>query len=155
MLPLLRKLNYSGQSPVCILHTPETVRDLLTAFPPEAALHTGPDAIPACAFMLAFVQQQSAIDSLAPRMAAQLEGDGMLWLAYPKGSSKRYRCDFNRDTGWETLGRLGFEPVRQVAIDEDWSALRFRRVEFIRTLTRSASMALSETGKARTRKAAE
>ena len=25
-----------------------------------------------------------------------------------------------------------FEPVHQVAVDEDWSALRFRRVEFIK-----------------------
>ncbi|MDX2282687.1 MAG: hypothetical protein NW241_00935 [Bacteroidia bacterium] len=155
MHPLLHKLQYRAQSPVCVLQTPDTVRGLLAAFPPEAALSTSPDAIPVCAFMLAFVRQQSEIDTLAPRMAAQLDGDGMLWLAYPKGSSKRYACGFNRDTGWETLGRLGFEPVRQVAIDEDWSALRFRRVEFIKTLTRSTSMALSETGKARTRKAGD
>jgi len=30
------------------------------------------------------------------------------------------------------LKALGFETVRAVAIDEDWSALRFRRVEFIK-----------------------
>ena len=34
------------------------------------------------------------------------------------------------------LGDAGFEPVRMVAIDEDFSAVRFRRVEFIKTLTR-------------------
>jgi hypothetical protein len=27
---------------------------------------------------------------------------------------------------------LGFDTVRQVAIDDDWSALRFRRVEYIK-----------------------
>ncbi|MDZ7812318.1 MAG: hypothetical protein U5L74_04040 [Ideonella sp.] len=34
------------------------------------------------------------------------------------------------------LGAAGFEPVRQVVVDEDWSALRFRRAEFIKTLAR-------------------
>jgi hypothetical protein len=36
-----------------------------------------------------------------------------------------------------------------VAIDADWSALRFRRVENIKTLTRRESMAISKAGKAR------
>jgi hypothetical protein len=29
--------------------------------------------------------------------------------------------------------RAGFDSVRQIAIDEDWSALRFRRVEYIKS----------------------
>jgi hypothetical protein len=33
-----------------------------------------------------------------------------------------------------------------VAIDEDWSALRFRRVEFIRTMTRDKKRAITEKG---------
>jgi len=70
-----------------------------------------------------------------------------VWFAYPKGSSKRYECDFKRDTGWRTLGQAGFEPVRQIAIDEDWTTLRFRRAEFIKSMTRKR--ALSKTGKAK------
>lgn len=65
-----------------------------------------------------------------------MEGDGVLWFAYPKGTSKRYKCDFNRDNGWEILGQYGFEPVRMIAIDEYWSALRFRRAEYIKTMKR-------------------
>jgi len=38
---------------------------------------------------------------------------------------------FNRDTGWDVMRSAGFDTVRQVAIDEDWSALRFRRQEHI------------------------
>jgi len=59
----------------------------------------------------------------------------------PQATSKRYKSEINRDTGWQALGQAGFEPVRAVAIDEDWSALRFRRVEFIKTLTRATSTA--------------
>ena len=57
----------------------------------------------------------------------------MVWFAYPKGTSKRYTCDFNRDTGWQVIRDAGFDSVRQVAIDEDWSAMRFRRVEYIKS----------------------
>lgn len=32
----------------------------------------------------------------------------------------------------EILVLGGFDSVRQIAIDEDWSALRFRRAEFIK-----------------------
>src|SRR6476620_9127058 len=53
-------------------------------------------------------------------------------VSYPKGTSKKYSCDFNRDDGWEVLRQAGFDGVRQVAIDDDWSALRFRRFEFIK-----------------------
>ena len=80
-------------------------------------------------------------------MTARAEGDALLWFAYPKGSSKRYTCDFNRDTGWTVLGEAGYEPVRQVAIDEDWSALRFRRVEYIKSFKREPKHAISDKGK--------
>jgi hypothetical protein len=43
------------------------------------------------------------------------------------------KCDFNRDTGWAALQEAGFDTVRAIAIDEDWTALRFRRKEFIKT----------------------
>ena len=46
-------------------------------------------------------------------------------IAYPKVSSKKYTTDYNRDSGWNLLGEWGMEPVRQVAIDQDWSALAF------------------------------
>jgi len=84
---------------------------------------------------------------LSRQLAARLEGDATLWFAYPKGTSRRYTCDFNRDTGWDAVGRIGFEPVRQVALDEDWSALRFRRAEFIKSLRRAPERALSARGR--------
>ncbi len=85
-------------------------------------------------------------------MARKARGDAVVWFAYPKGTSKRSPCEFNRDTGWAALGRSGFEPVRQVAIDEDGSALRFRRVEFVKTMTREKQRALTSVGRRRAAK---
>jgi hypothetical protein len=39
-------------------------------------------------------------------------------------------------SGWTPLDDAGFEIVSRVAIDEDWSAKRFRRVDFIKNMTR-------------------
>lgn len=91
-------------------------------------------------FVLAFARTQAEVDAIALHVKEKTEGDAVVWIAYPRATSRRYTCDFNRDTGWAVLGQLGFEPVRQVAIDEDWSALRFRRVAFIKTMTRSFAM---------------
>jgi hypothetical protein len=79
-----------------------------------------------------------------------LEQDAVLWFAYPKSSSKKYKCDFNRDTGCDILGQNGYEGVRMIAIDEDWSALRFRKAENIKNMKRRKSMAISKTGKRKT-----
>ena len=96
-------------------------------------------------FVLAFVSKQKEVDELTTKIVGLLENDGLFWFAYPKGTSKKYTCDFHRDNGWTVLGKAGFEPVRMVAIDEDWSALRFRKPEHITKMTRS--VALTEEGK--------
>lgn len=101
-------------------------------------------------FLLALATTLEEVAAHA-RMAASLAGeDPVVWVAYPKGSAKRVRCAFNRDTGWAAMGEAGFEPVRQVAIDDDWSALRFRRVQHIRTMTRS--FAMTDEGQAKAAK---
>ena len=96
---------------------------------------------------MAFVVTQAELDAASAKLAKACEGDAVLWIVYPKGTSKKYKCEFNRDSSWSTLGAAGFEPVRMVAIDEDWSALRFRRVEHIKTMARNPARAVSKRGK--------
>ncbi|MFC5819297.1 hypothetical protein [Nonomuraea harbinensis] len=52
----------------------------------------------------------------------RLKGPPVLWVAYPKGG----KSDVNRDTLWPIVGEFGLRPNGQVAVDETWSALRFR-----------------------------
>ncbi len=97
-------------------------------------------------FAMTFATKQVEVDRFASRVAkATSGGDAVVWVAYPKGTSKNYQCEFNRDNGWGKLGEHGFEPVRQVAIDADWTALRFRRVEYIKKMIRG--FALTEAGR--------
>jgi len=50
--------------------------------------------------------------------------DKLTWIAYPKAG--KLGTDLNRDILAESLAAAGIQPVRQIAIDEVWSALRFR-----------------------------
>lgn len=152
MTPLFQKLNWQEAPRLLVLNAPASFEGELARLEGVAVeREVAPDT--RVSFALAFAVTQVELDTVSAALAAAASGDAILWIAYPKGSSKRYRCEFNRDSGWSVLGAAGFEPVRQVAIDEDWSALRFRRVEFIKTMKRSPSMALSEQGKARTARA--
>jgi hypothetical protein len=140
MTPLFKKMNFKDQQIIFSINYPESFETELKAIGKFASVKKQIKATDKAEFIIAFCTTQNEIDILTPVFAKALQGDGLLWFAYPKGTSKKYKCDFNRDTGWAILGQHGFEPVRQVAIDEDWSALRFRRVEHIKTMTRSFTM---------------
>lgn len=146
MASVFDKLNLKDHRDLLVLNAP-------TSFGPElrglAGVHvrrSRPETGPV-GFALVFATEQAEVDDATAELARLAEGDAIVWFAYPKGSSQRYKCSFNRDTGWKALGRAGFEPVRQVAVDEDWSALRFRRAEFIKSMTRAPGRALSRQGR--------
>ena len=142
------KLNLKDQREILIVNAPESFEPELKALN-GVAVRRKDSEVKSIAFSLAFVIKQADVDSLAKKVAAKAGGDAVVWFAYPKGSSKRYKSEINRDSGWKVMGKAGFEPVRMVAIDEDWSAIRFRRAEFIKTMKRDAKYAMSKAGKAR------
>lgn len=146
MTALFTKLNLKDQGCVHVLDAP-------ASFEPELAALQGVTVQRSVAgpvdFALAFVITCAQRDAACAILAAAAQGDAVLWLAYPKGSSKTYRAEFNRDCGWAVLGAAGFEPVRQVAIDADWSALRFRRAQYLGRVTRDPAGAISAVGRER------
>jgi hypothetical protein len=142
------KLNLKEQKHILVLNSPQSFEPELKALRGVAVLRDLKNA-GEIEFSLAFVTQQKEVDTLAKAIAKKATGDAVVWFAYPKGSSKKYKSEISRDSGWKVLGDAGFEPVRMIAIDEDWSAVRFRRVEFIKTLTRGKEHRMSAQGKAR------
>lgn len=139
MTPLFKKLNLTGQDELVILNAPKSFDAELEQLTKVRILRDLKSA-KKIQFALIFATKQAEVDKAAKAIAPRLEGDAVVWFAYPKGTSKKYICEFNRDSGWAALAEASLEPVRQVAIDEDWSALRFRRVEFIKTMSRSFAM---------------
>jgi hypothetical protein len=143
---VFEKLNLKDQTEILVMNAPATFAAALRQLR-GVRVDTRLAAGKAVAFALVFATRKAEVDAVAAPLARAAQGDAIVWFAYPKGTSGRYTCDFNRDNGWDSVGQQGFEPVRQVAIDEDWSALRFRRVEFVRSLTRAPQRALSKQGR--------
>jgi hypothetical protein len=131
MATLFEKLNLGDRQQIVVLDAPASFEPELARLP-VLTIHRHLESIAEAGFLISFVTRKAEVEALAPEVAARAKGDAVVWFAYPKGTSKKYRCNFNRDTGWDALNALGFETVRAVAIDEDWTALRFRRREFIK-----------------------
>ncbi|AWV99568.1 hypothetical protein [Arcticibacterium luteifluviistationis] len=151
MNTLLKKLNFKTQESILILNTPDEFQERIEEFSQFLGVKTDLDSSE-ISFSLIFCTTLAEIESLGTKVAENLAEDALFWFAYPKKSSKKYSCEFNRDNGWQVLGDLGFEPVRMVAIDEDWSALRFRKAKHIKTITRNPNWIMSEEGKKKAKK---
>lgn len=147
--PLFKKMNLGDIETLLVLNAPESFDAELEKLSEVKILRKAISKTKA-KFSIGFAVTQSELDKISNSLIQSADGDAMVWVAYPKGTSKKYKCEFNRDSGWGVLGDAGFEPVRMVAIDADWSALRFRRTEYIKTMNRSNSMAISAEGKRRT-----
>jgi hypothetical protein len=148
MHPVLKKLQWKDHmKEVLILGAPKEYEEIKTQF--EAEVHTEIKSDKYW-FIHLFGATNQEIKDLAVKAVDVIEDDGLLWMSYPKKSSKKYKgSDCSRDTVGAILGEEGYEPVRQVAIDEDWSALRFRQVDKIKTMKRT--FAVTEKGKERTK----
>ena len=134
MTPLFKKLNLGIHKSILLLNAPESFESEIAALEGVAVI-CDPSQLSTIPFLLSFVQTLAEVEMIASSLPPSSSGDVVIWFAYPKGSSKRYRCEFNRDTGWAAIRDAGFDSVRQVAIDEDWTALRFRRIEYIKSQT--------------------
>ena len=73
---------------------------------------------------------------------SSLKQDGLLWILFPKSNGQK--LEIRRDAGFEYLGTLGYEPVRNISYNETLSALRFRHVSYIKKMTRKGSLRLSD-----------
>jgi hypothetical protein len=145
------KLNLKNQRQIVVLNAPRSFEPELTSLR-ETKILSDFRSLEEIEFLLAFVTRQSEVEVLARDIAGKVKGDAVVWFAYPKKTSKNYKSEITRDNGFRILGQIGFEGVRAVAIDEDWSAIRFRRVEFIKVMSRGPKGAMTAQGKARVRR---
>lgn len=137
MASVFEKMNLKDQREILVVNAPDSFEAALSLLD-DVVIQRDPRKIISVGFALVFATKQAEVDEMSRLLVAQAKGDALLWFAYPKGTSRKYRCEFNRENGWDVLRAAGFESVRIIAIDEDWSALRFRRVEFMKTHTRGA-----------------
>ena len=83
------------------------------------------DALGEADAALVFADDAASLREILGAHVAELAEPRAFWVAYPKGS----RSDVNRDSLWPILAEHGMRPIAQVAVDDVWSALRFRALE--------------------------
>jgi len=121
---ILKKLKYKDEYKALLLNAPKEYEEEIGKIGFDTQI--GTDKYD---FVHLFVNNKAEVDKYGKQVVDCLKYDGVLWISYPKGGTK---TDINRDRGWETIKNLGLRPVSQIAIDETWSALRFRPIESVK-----------------------
>jgi hypothetical protein len=72
-----------------------------------------------------FVQNKAELDSLVTALVQALKPESLLWISFPKGSSK-IQTDLTRDKGWEALEGTPLKWINLVSVNDTWSAFALR-----------------------------
>ena len=123
---LQKKLRIQPGLRMLVSNAPEGYVEALGTLPEGAEIETEVDG--SFDWGQCFVRDVAELRHLDPQTRDAVEYDGLLWISYPKKSSK-ISTDISRDVAWEVMKEFGLRPVSQVSIDETWSALRFRPPE--------------------------
>ena len=123
--PLAKKLALKLGQGFLLLDAPPGYREALGPLPRGVTMTTKAggraDAVQA------FVTTKKEMRDALAKAKAALNPGGMIWLTYPKGTSK-IRSDINRDSIREYTQSVGLETVALIAVDDDWSAIRCKVV---------------------------
>ena len=106
-----------GQS-VCVIGRPQDVTFDLGQEPELVQDPVEADAV------LVYCSVRADLDQLSEPLLAAARRDALTWVAYPKAG--QLGTDLNRDKLAAWVQSEGVRPVRQIAIDDVWSALRLR-----------------------------
>jgi hypothetical protein len=116
-MDLASKLQLKGGQRVEGILVPESVAPELSACTSKGGDHEKPA-------LLVFVADRSALEERRTQIVEAAAKDRLTWVSYPK--SGQLGTDLNRDSLAALLSTSGLQPVRQIALNEVWSALRFR-----------------------------
>lgn len=133
MKDLLRKLRYKDQQRILVLNSEKGFVEQIKKENPGLIIDTDIDPRFPYELMLIFVRLMNEVNETAPKAIHNLVADGHLWFAYPRKGNGKNVSDLDRDHGWGMLLDRGFDRVERIVINDDWAALRFRNIRFIKS----------------------
>ena len=120
MSDLARKIKLKPGSKAAVIHAPENyLQELQHDTEVSTALRGKYD------WIQVFVRTKADLDVLAPKAASTLKPESILWITFPKGSSK-VQTDLTRDKGWDEVRKLDLKWINLVSINDTWSAFSMR-----------------------------
>jgi hypothetical protein len=125
--PLSQKLGLRDGQVVGFLDLPETLEGLKQAAQFNSAEALAADGIgkekTRFDVLHLFLTDRSVLRNLAQSVRTAIRRDGMVWISWPKQSSK-VPTDITEDVIREVLLPLGLVDVKVCAVDEKWSGLK-------------------------------
>lgn len=132
---LAKKLRWKPGMNLLLLNAPKEHLVQLMPATEEGALTSADDPESAVKssfeLVLLFVKSAAELKEWSRLAVSSVEKDGLLWIAYPKKTSK-IKTDIHRDQGWEPIAEAGLEGIALVSVDDTWSAMRFRPIELVK-----------------------
>ena len=120
---LAAKLKLRQGSRAALIHAPDSYRKTFGRIPPGVTF--SPKLAGKFGWIQIFVKNQSDLRRIAPRAIRALGPDGLLWIAFPKGTSS-IQTDLTRDAGWDILCTYELKWVTLVSVTPVWSAFAMR-----------------------------
>lgn len=117
------KLRLAAGQRIAVVGSPGDYADIIGGLPDGATLTREPTT--AADVIHLFVRDRAELAARWPAVAAAMRPETTLWISYPK-RGPGVTTDLTRDVGWAPVRESGYDPVTQVAIDETWSAMRYR-----------------------------
>ena len=120
--PLARKLKLKPGARAAVIGAP---LDYMARLAPPAGTTIGTALAGPLDWVQVFVGSSAELAAIVADLIAALDPNGMVWISYPKGASKR-QTDLTRDKGWEPLEGSDLMWLSLVSIDDVWSAFSLR-----------------------------
>ena len=121
--PIAKKLGMKPGMRALVVGAPRGYLKLLTPLPEALVLSEIQNGTHQ--FVQFFAARASEIKKSAPRLLKHAASGALVWVTYPKKTSG-VASDLSREGVCEAMNGTGWRAVAIVAIDEVWSALRFR-----------------------------
>ena len=128
--PIVKKLGIKPGMRALVVAAPPACLKLLAPLPEGVTVASVPTGTHP--FVLFFATSLAEIGKSVPNLLKHADRGAPVWIAYPKKTSG-IESDLSRDLIAEAMSGTGWRPVSIIAIDEVWSALRFRPVSEVKT----------------------
>ena len=120
---LVTKLKLKPGQRAAILSAPDDYLATLQPLPENLTLSQDLDGI--FDWVQLFVKTRAELEQILPQVLAALKPTSLLWLTFPKGSSKT-QTDLTRDVGWDAVQQADLKWINLISIDSTWSAFSVR-----------------------------
>ncbi|MBR9758267.1 MAG: hypothetical protein GYB39_09290 [Algicola sp.] len=132
MKSLISRLKLKNRDHIVVLNKPDDFEDELNALGLKEVLISESLIQTSCVgFAILFItSRQQLIDQMLT-LLPKLNDDCVLWIAYPQKTSKAFIVELYHDNAWDDLMDFWLKPVRQIEINANWNAMRFKKIDYV------------------------